>query len=62
MIDKFARYVQYEDIVTPVLSSELLDSINKIKTNFLQGDRLKHFGISLFQRFCLVDKVVVVKI
>ena len=50
MIDKFARYVQYEDIVTPVLSSELLDSINEIKTNFFQGDKLRHFGISPFSK------------
>ena len=50
MIDKFARYVQYEDIVTPVLNSEVLDSINEIKTNFFQGDRLRHFGISPFSK------------
>ena len=50
MIDKFARYIQYEDIVTPVLNSEVLDSINEIKTNFFQGDRLRHFGISPFSK------------
>lgn len=50
MIDKFARYVESKDIVTPVLNSEVLDSINEIKTNFFQADSLRHFGITPFSK------------
>ncbi|MDE5118892.1 MAG: AAA family ATPase, partial [Trichodesmium sp. St19_bin1] len=50
MIDKFARHIRHEDIITPVLNSEVLDSINEIKTNFFQCDKLRQFGINPFSK------------
>ena len=50
MIDKFARHIQHEDIVTPVLNSEVLDSINEIKSNFIDRYKLRHLGINPFSK------------
>jgi|GEM_PF-4594922 ATPases of the AAA+ class len=50
MIDKFAKHIRNEDIITPVLNSEVLDSINEIKTNFFHSDKLIKFKINPFSR------------
>ena len=50
MIDKFVNYIQHQDLITPVLDSEILRYIDEVKTNFLERDNLQHFGINPFSK------------
>ena len=50
MIEKFARHIQHQDLVIPILDSEILSSINEIKSNFIDRDKLRHLGINPFSK------------
>ena len=50
MIDKFVNYIQHQDLITPVLDSEILKYIDEVKTNFIERDNLQHFGINPFSK------------
>ena len=50
MIDKFVNYIENQDLITPVLDSETLKYIDEVNTNFIERDKLQHFGIYPFSK------------